>query len=193
MPPKLERMPSYVHTYSGLMVDPLDLQPEDVCIEDIAHHLANQCRWSGATKYHYSVAQHAVLCSQVIDKPFKWDALHHDDAEYILQDMAKPLKNDPYFGQAYRGAEARAEKVIGEVFGVTFPFVPEVKEVDILLLVTEARDLMHGTKDWTYYTDIEPLKMEIKPWTPKRAEREFLARYEQLKDTLVEGHPGRLG
>lgn len=182
MPEKYERMPSLIHTYSGLMVDPLDLQPGDVCIEDIAHALANQCRFSGHTSTFYSVAQHAVLVSRVVPPPFAWDALHHDDPEYILQDMAKPLKNHPSLGQAYRAAERRIERVIGEVFGVTFPVPPAVKEADILLLVTEARDLMHGTDTWAYYNDVVPANFTITGWSPKAAEKKFMQRFEELTD-----------
>src|SRR5574341_694227 len=89
----LENMPSYIHTHSGRWVNPLDLQPEDVCIEDICHALSNQCRWSGHTREFYSVGQHCVLASRIVAKPFKFDALLHDGAEGYLQDMAKPLKN----------------------------------------------------------------------------------------------------
>lgn len=173
-------MPSAIHTFSGRLIDPLDLQPEDVCIEDVAHHLALQCRFSGGTKWHYSVAQHAVYCSRIVAPEFAWDALHHDDAEYALQDMAKPLKNHPTLGQAYRGAEQRIERVIGEVFGVTFPFPPEVKTADERMLITEARDLMHGTSKWEWVPDVEFAPFEIKKWSPEKAEAKFLARYDEL-------------
>lgn len=179
---KFERMPSRIHTFSGRMVDPLDLQPEDVCIEDIAHALSCQCRFSGHLRDFYSVGQHCVLASRIVPPEFALDALLHDAAEAYLQDMAKPLKNHPRLGQAYRGAEQRIEAVIGEVFGVTFPFPGPVKEADIRLLVTEARDLLHGTDDWAYYRDVEPLPARIVGWSPKRTERTFLARYATLKE-----------
>lgn len=181
MSERYKRMPSYVHTRSGKLVDPLDLKPEDVCIEDIAHALGNQCRWTGHTSEFYSVGQHSVLASHIVPEEDAWDALHHDDPEYLLQDMAKPLKNHPRLGQAYRGAEKRIERVIAEVFQVNFPLPPSVKEADVRLLVTEARDLVHGTEGWTYYQDIKPLDDTITPWSPRRARREFLSRYEQLK------------
>jgi hypothetical protein len=56
-------IPSYITMFSGAHVDPLDLKVEDILIEDIAHHLSNQCRWSVAPSFHYSVAQHAYYCS----------------------------------------------------------------------------------------------------------------------------------
>lgn len=179
-----EQLPSFVHTFSGLYIDPLNLQPEDVLIADIAHHLSNQCRFQGGPKWHYSVAQHAWLVSydpEVVAAGREWDALHHDDAEWVLQDMAKPLKVDPYLGRSYRGLEKRIERVLAPILGVKFPTDDcEVKRADIRCLVTEARDIMHGTDSWGYYQDIVPYTETIKKWSPEKAERKWLARYNEL-------------
>ena len=182
-----EAMPPHVHTFSGLLINPLDLQPEDVVLEDIAHHLSNQCRFSGGTRWHYSVAQHAWIVSydsEVVSAGREWDALHHDDAEWVLQDMAKPLKTDPRLGQAYRGCEKRIERVLAPILDVTFPLEdPDkcvVKAADIRCLVTEARDLMHGHEHWTYYSDIVPYTTTIKKWSPEKAKRKWLARHHEL-------------
>lgn len=177
---KIERIPSYITTFSGLHVDPLDLQPEDVSLLDIAHHLSMQCRWSGATKHHYSVAQHAWHCSFLVPEDQAYDALHHDDAETYLQDMAKPLKNHETLGQAYRGAEQRIERVIREALDVHFPVSAEVKDADLLMLCAEADQLVHGRKHWTYYHDLPAADVEIKKWTPEKAERRWLARHNEL-------------
>ncbi len=176
----IENMPSYIHTFTGKWVDPLNLRVEDVDPTDIMHALSNQCRWSGHTREFYSVGQHSVLCSFVVPPEFAWDALWHDGAEGYLQDMAKPLKNHPRLGQAYRGAEQRIEKVIGEALGVTFPFPGPVKDADLVLLVTEARDLVHGTDRWVHYKEIEPMEATIVPWSPKKTFKNFVRRYEQL-------------
>lgn len=175
-----ERIPSRVHTYSGIMIDPLDLDPKTVRIIDIAHHLANQCRFSGATKWHYSVAQHAYIASTQVEPEFAWDALHHDDAEYALQDMAKPLKVDERLGQAYRGAEGRIERVLRPLLDVRFPMPPEVKDADERMLVTEADQLMHGRSEWANFRDTIPYDLEIKKWSPEKAKQKWLARFYEL-------------
>lgn len=182
------RIPSLITMFSGAHVDPLDLKPEDVNIIDIAHHLSNQCRWSGATKHHYSVAQHAWHCSFLVPKEQAYDALHHDDPETWLQDMAKPLKNHVKLGQAYRGAERRIERIVGPVLGVRFPVSAEVKEADLLMLCAEADQLVHGRKHWTYYHDLPAADVKIEKWTPEKAERRWITRHLELslaKEALV--------
>lgn len=175
-----ERMPSFITMFSGRHVDPLDLRVEDIDLIDLAHHQAMQCRWSGAVKFHYSVAQHAYHCSYLVPPEQAYDALHHDDAEAYLQDMAKPLKNHVSLGKAYRGAERRIERVIRESHGVRFPVSPEVKDADLAMLCAEADQLVHGRKHWTYYRDIAAADIELRKWTPEKAKRMWLARHHQL-------------
>jgi 5'-deoxynucleotidase YfbR-like HD superfamily hydrolase len=180
-PEKVERIPSRITTYSGRHIDPLDLQPEDIDLEDIAHHLSMQCRWSGATRYHYSVAQHTYLASYLVPPDEAYDALHHDDAEYALQDMAKPLKNHMTLGKAYRGAEQRIERVIGPHLDVRFPVTENTKAADLLMLCAEADQLIHGRQHWTYYQDFPAADIDIKKWTPERAKKMWLARHALLR------------
>ena len=49
---------SILATYTRKVFDLLNPKPEMVCIEDIAHSLAYQCRYTGHTRQFYSVAQH---------------------------------------------------------------------------------------------------------------------------------------
>ena len=171
---------------TGTYINPLELLPEQVDIRDIAHHLGNQCRYSGAVREFYSVAEHSVRCYRYVlqkypDEPsLHRQTLLHDSAEYALQDMARPLKEDPRFGQAYRGAEKRAEKVIFPVLDVEYPFDDRVWEADLVLLATERRDLLPQNGRWTILDGIEPLREKIVPWSPKRARSTFLAEYEGL-------------
>ena len=55
--------PKYMGVYSGQMIDIFNLKSEQIDIEDIAHSLSNLCRYGGHCLFHYSVAQHSVLCS----------------------------------------------------------------------------------------------------------------------------------
>ena len=176
-------------TYTGLYVTPLDLLPEHVCIEDIAHALANQCRFSGHTSKLYTVAQHSVLVARLVPRHLAYDALLHDAAEAYLQDVARPLKEDAYFGQAYRGAETRAERVIAEVFGLIYPHPPEIKVADTQMLAAERRDLMPRNEDstWEVTQDVFPPFTRVVPWTPERSRNAFMKRYLLLKARRDEG------
>ena len=91
---------SKMHTFTGRLVDPLTLQPQDVVLEDIAHHLANTCRFNGATPVFYSVAEHASRVAALVEYLHGPEvgilALHHDDAEAYLGDLIRPLKSSLY-------------------------------------------------------------------------------------------------
>lgn len=170
-----------IATFTGRYVYPLALDPDDVDIEDIAHSLSNQSRFSGHTVSFYSVAHHAVLVSQLLEGTGHemWGLLH-DGSEAYLTDVARPLKTDPYFGKTYRGAEARAMRAVAAAFDLQWPEPPEVKVADVVLLATERRDLIAATGRWTVLDGVTPLTDQIVPWSPKKSKRAFLNRYEQL-------------
>jgi len=177
-----ERLPTgAIRTYTGRAFEPLNPDPDALCIEDIAHALANNCRFTGHVRWHYSVAQHSVLVSQIVPDELALTGLLHDASEAYLSDVARPIKQQPEFGDVYLRYEQGIEEAIATRFGIVYPYPSEVKDADNLLLVTEARDLMHGTKGWDpYLASIEPLEKEIEKWTPEWAEVMFLARYEEL-------------
>ncbi len=175
-------IPEKITMFSGRHIAPLalDVSAGDVGIDDVAHHLAMQVRWSGAVRYHYSVAQHSVLASLLVSDPAcAYDALMHDAPETYLQDMAKPLKANPALGNAYRKAEKIVAAVLEPFFGYDAE-LPAVKDIDLRLLVTEADQLVHGFAHWGYYEDVVPLDYKITKWSPEKAERKFLARYIEL-------------
>ncbi|MFC4230551.1 hypothetical protein ACFOW1_01525 [Parasediminibacterium paludis] len=60
--------PNCIRTYTGLYMNVFDPTPEMICIEDIAHALSHQCRFSGHTKQFYSVAQHSYHVAALVPK-----------------------------------------------------------------------------------------------------------------------------
>lgn len=124
--------PGAIQTWKRHRVDPLDLKPEDIDIEDIAHALARQCRYNGHTGGHLSVARHSIWVADHLEPQGEylqlWGLLH-DAAEAYLGDLVRPLKHSE-FGVAYIEAEQRAERAITETFGLEYPMPSIVKAAD---------------------------------------------------------------
>jgi len=80
-------------TYSGIIFDLMNPNPDLIHIEDIAHGLAFNCRWNGATKRYYSIAEHSIrVANRCIGREMQLAGLFHDAEEAYWGDMIKPLK-----------------------------------------------------------------------------------------------------
>lgn len=173
-----------IQTVSGRWVDPLDPDPESIDLGDIAQALSNQCRFGGHARVFYSVAQHSVLvadvCAQRGAAPEEvLAALMHDASEAYLVDLPHPLKHRSPLGEPYKLAEERLEEAIRARFGLQ-PFDGAMKSVDRSLLATERQVFTAAEDPWPELEGYEPLQLEIEPWGPERARREFLDRFQQL-------------
>lgn len=168
----------WIQTFSGIQFFPLDPRPEDIKIEDIAHALSNQCRFSGHVKNFYSVGQHSVLCSRVCEEPNKLWALIHDASEAFLVDLPRPVKRSPGF-IPYLEAEERLMAVICKVCNLDPQMPKEVKEADNRMLITEKEQLM-GKPPVAWSDIFKSYDLTIEPWSPARAEEEFLKAFNNL-------------
>lgn len=169
------RVGDWFQTFSGVQFYPFDPRPEDIRIEDIAHHLSMICRFGGAIRTFYSVGQHSVLVSHAVPEEFALWGLLHDASEAYLGDMVRPLKVGM---PAYRDVEHRVMSVIAERFGLSWPEPPEIKIADNNLLATERRDLLPHQLRWT--ESGTPLANPITPWSSDGAELVFLQRFKGL-------------
>lgn len=171
-----------IETYTGLQIHLLDPRPEEICIEDIAHALALQCRFTGHTKYHYSVAQHCYLTSLIVSPTFALEALLHDATEAYLCDLSRPLKHFSQLGKEYLLVEDKLDRVIRAKFGLPLTMSPEVKRADTTMLYLE-KDALMKPCDWTHEWggyDI-PDYIQIRSWTPPLAESVYLSRFYLIK------------
>lgn len=176
---------AWIITYSGLKFYHLDPKPEMVSVEDIAHALSQLCRWTGHTRFHYSVAQHSVYASLICPPEIAFDLLMHDTSEAYLGDMNRPLKHFTAAGPAYCEIEEKVEKVIFEKFGLPYPMRPEVKKFDVQMLYAEKAQLMRVTKATAYEArkwgeDEVEANIKIEEITPRFAEEMFFARFNEL-------------
>lgn len=135
---------SIITLQSGSIFDLLNPDSSSFTIEDIAHALGQTCRFNGHTKVFYSVAQHLVLCSYIVDKEHALGALLHDAHEAFVGDIVTPLKA---LLPDFKDLEIRIEKSVLNKFGLTYPLHPSIKQADLKMLATEKRDLLKRSDD----------------------------------------------
>lgn len=165
-----------IRTRSGIYFDLANPKPEQITIEDIAGALSKVCRFGGQCEKFYSVAEHSYHCSKIA-KASPLALLLHDAAEAYTGDIVKPLKNMlPEFSVI----ESRIEAVIAAKFGVDFE-QPEVKEIDMAMLIAERRSLFSADAvKWTGEDNVRRLDVWFSVWEPKQAEKMFLNQFQQL-------------
>lgn len=163
---------------------PLDPRPEDFSIEDIAHHLAQICRYGGAPRHFYSVAEHSVIVSYHVPPPLALHALLHDAAEAIVGDTIKPIKMLAEW-EPVRRVEDQNFQALCQRFGLEWsPEIDEVVgEIDGRLVIDECLALIPRGEDYLRlkgYDLGQALGADIAAYSPERAEVAFLLRWHQL-------------
>jgi len=188
-----------VQTYTGRMVDILAPQPDEILIEDIAHALANQCRFNSHTSRYYSVAQHSILVSDLAEeltenKQAALYALLHDAHEAYLGDVVRPVRGQLKNYDKLAATMQHAIDACSDIW-IDFRWSPLatealdqlIKACDDIALATEARDLMPGGP-WVDQIDAQPMTRIISPVSPDIAKIMFLRRFDEL--TAGDQQPG---
>lgn len=184
---------TWIQSYLNRRVDPLALKPEQVSFDDIVTALSRKARFSGLTQGStgYSVAQHTVLGSRCIDKPFALAFLLHEVSEVYLPDIPNPVKHTLFvdidgFTVPWRDLESIHADVIFEALGLSSlrPLIdaPEVKEMDLAMLATEKRDLMGPEPEpWGLVVPaIAGLYITGDVWTEEESRTQWLMRFDEL-------------
>ena len=168
-------------TYTGKVINPFYPDEDSICIEDIAHSLAMQCRFNGHTNKFYSVAQHSIMAALVLREsefPVKVQLLGllHDSAEAYITDLPKPFKDclDDYLDVEQILNAAIIHKLypcrdvsVDDIYHVAF--------VDKELAILEGGEFLGGdlweNKNTFFDVDFQVI------WTPEEAEEGFLDFY----------------
>lgn len=108
---------SYIAISTGRHIDFVNITPDQICIEDIARGLSNECRFAGQLESFYSVAQHSVYVSHW---PMLDSAPPHDDI--IIQPLTPP--------QAYHQFMARFEMLISGKQQKTISYIKPERDSD---------------------------------------------------------------
>jgi hypothetical protein len=175
--PEEKRRGDWMQTRHGRKFWPMDPRAQEVQIDDIASHLAKMCRFNGACKWHYSVAQHSIYVSYQVPSHLALEGLLHDAAEAYCGDMIRQLKMGlPEFK---RLVEAPIERAVLNRFGIAGPLPIEVKRADEAVLHSEYLYVMEpGPCQWRFSE--APAMKSIPQWSPEQAEQEFLWRFNNL-------------
>lgn len=177
-------MTSSIVTFSGHAFDFRNPECSAFSMMDIAHGLANTCRFAGQTTTFYSVAQHSVIVSRIVPEVLALHGLFHDAAEAFAGDVPTPLKA---MLPDYQALEHRIERSVFRRIGLPQTMPPAIKHADRVALNTEKRDLMppHSAA-WSGLADVEILEERIVPLGPLEARGLFLDRLMELTgDTLI--------
>lgn len=182
----------WILTYSGSQFV-YDYESK-ITIEDVAHSLARIVRFTGHVKTWYSVAEHSlrvcelamVLSEKESDderaRIAKW-ALLHDAAEAYIGDINSPLKKWlRRHTNALEELEARIMDQVRVQLELEGDAPAIVKQCDMILCATEARDLMPDAHTGWLATLPEPLPRTIIPMPVHHAEHAFLTAYARLSE-----------
>lgn len=180
--PQIEIKPGCVGatilTRSGSYFDFENPESSDIFPTDLAHALSQMCRYTGHTTHFYSIAQHCVLTSYVVPPEHAFAGLMHDAHEAYVGDMSSPLKQ---LCPDYRAIEKRVEAAVAARFGLSTPWHPEIKRADLIMLLTEKRDLTVGASHrWPMLDGLEPREQRITPLPADAAKLLWLARFDEL-------------
>ena len=170
-----DRKGEWMQTFSGRSFWALDPRPEDVCIEDIAHSLAHQCRFAGHCLRFYSVAEHSVLLYRTVPDELKKPALVHDSPEAYVVDVPRPLKR---MLKAHQALEDGVAKCIAAKLKMDTLYPPALVEYDARILLDEQKQNMSAPPlPWNIKG--EPLGVKLEFWTPQVAEIMFLSAFRE--------------
>jgi hypothetical protein len=176
-----------ITTFTGKQFNVFDPRVEDFHIEDIASGLSQRARFTGQCYNFYSVAQHSVYVSLVVDPEFALWGLLHDAAEAYLPDVAGPIK--PYAGFLigtrfvhFQALENKLLRLVGQRFELDgFPMPAEVEGADRRMLAAERQALFGaGVGTWDNLRDVVPADVPVLPVPSSLAKERFLERFGEL-------------
>lgn len=167
--------------FGGTSIVPTEPDPKDIYIEDIAHSLANQCRFTGHTRHFFSVGQHSIICSYLVPEEDALTALLHDATEAYLSDVARPIKKTEGFGEVYTAVEDNLWGAVAARFNLPTTLPQTVAVADELCCANEIRLLLpeHPAFGmWADYPKINDNYFALR--SNEDVEAEFMARYNEL-------------
>jgi uncharacterized protein len=178
-------MESYVETYTGDKFYFLTPETQIFNLEDIAHSLSMNCRFTGHCSEFYSVAEHSWQVARMLEGcslEIQLGGLLHDASEAYITDIASPIKQHL---PDYRNMEDNILKAIFTQYDLEYPQHPAIKQADLAMLSVEAHHLLpSGGRTWDMWKTIKrpPPNNIYKPvcMSPKQAKQLFIDKFMEL-------------
>jgi len=162
----------------------------------IAHALSLQCRFTGQCRKFYSVGEHSVLVSRIMEHLNLGDPMEgllHDAVESVLSDIARPAKQ---LLKDYKTLEKALDASMRKAFAL--PEVPTdgCIQADAIALLLEAAELMPSKGlDWS---DVQApgmtnsqlrhaaknLTFQVQGWTPDNTKERFMQHMSEIRRRL---------
>lgn len=145
---------TWMLTATGTAFDLQFIRHDTIDLLDIAHHLAQINRYTGAASRPYSVAEHSLLACEILERergvrdPLVLQAcLMHDAHEAYIGDISSPLKQmlRLVVGDALKAFEARVQRHVLHRFDLMIPYINAERDIhwaDMTALVTERKQLL---------------------------------------------------
>jgi hypothetical protein len=170
----------WIQTHLGIQFIVLEPRFENIHIEDIAHALSMNCRFNGHCKDFYSVAEHSVYVSSILDDDpdlALWGLLH-DASEAYITDLPRTVKSAmPQFEEI----EEKYHRAVATRFNLPYPIPGAVLGADLAMLWAEKKQIMEVELMWTQTPVVEPACVEVQFWNPRTAKAVFLERFKLLQ------------
>lgn len=138
---------AYIHTQSGRFYAANPTWD----VSAIAHALGQTARYRGNADTFYSVAEHSVLVSLLVEHETgteadiggieQFEALHHDDTESVLPDVSAPFKQ---LFPDLRKVDKSFDVSIRTYFGLPLAKSNAVAKADWLALFIESAQILPG-------------------------------------------------
>lgn len=194
----------WIQSLERRQVEPYALKKEQVgSVDEIAHSLAGNFRFTRQSLGRLPVAQHCVMGARLLPTAFAAAFLVHELSETYLPDIAGPIKEDTFarirdvsgflsnelatmtqFGDAWivpwRTLERQHMRTMLDALGIQsiepLVYAPEIKAMDRAMLAAEKRDLMgEPPEPWDEDKEgIVPAPVTVTVWSVDAAKTEFV-------------------
>jgi uncharacterized protein len=153
----------------------------------IAHALSHICRFTGHSRKFYSVAEHSILVSRIMEDQGLGDpmeGLMHDGVESVLADVARPIK---VLLKDYKALERALDSAMRKQFALPEQMTDGCKKADTIALLIEAASLMpnKGTNFEDMPDDCvlaaRKATYMVSCWTPENARERFMTRMHDVR------------